>query len=94
MAAAVSSKRVGQHGQGGSAWQAQGTEAGRPGRSVLGGAGARMNGQGLGALALPDWLLRAWPGPGLAGRHRPGGAPSPDAQKEARGVTQKDRAIS
>ena len=68
MAAAVSRKRVGQHGQGGFAWQAQGTEAGRPGRSVLGRAEARMNGPGLGALALLGWFLRAWPGPGLEGR--------------------------
>lgn len=53
-----------------------------------------MNGQGLGALALLDWFLRARLEPGLAGSHRPGGEPSPDAQKEAHGVTQKDRAVS
>lgn len=39
----------------------------RQARSVRGGAGARMDGQGLGALALRDWFLRAWLGPGLAG---------------------------
>lgn len=43
-----------------------GMEADRPGRSVLSGAEARMNGQGLGALALLgrvlDSLARVWPG--------------------------------
>lgn len=43
-----------------------GMEAGGPGRSVLGGAEVRMNGRGLGALALlgrvPESLAGAWPG--------------------------------
>lgn len=42
------------------------------GQKCADGAEARMNGQGLGALALPDWFRRAWLGPGLAGRHKAG----------------------
>lgn len=65
MAAAVSGKRVGQHGRGRGSGRHR-MEAGRPGRSVLGRAEARMNGQGLGALALlgraPESLAGAWPG--------------------------------
>lgn len=65
MAAAVSRKRVGQHERGEGSSR-HGMEAGRPGRSVLGRAEARMNGQGLGALALlgrvPESLAGAWPG--------------------------------